>query len=56
MATDDQAIAHIWKQMNVVGQDISNPRDYLREDLLKLVAQPENVGDLHLKLLITESQ
>lgn len=54
MATDDQAVSHIQKQMNVVGQDITNPRDLLKTKLLSILGQTENTGDLHFKMLLND--
>ena len=56
LATDDLAISHLQKQLGVVGLDITkSPSDSaLREDLLTALTQPENIGDLHIKMLVSE--
>ncbi|CDW91600.1 UNKNOWN [Stylonychia lemnae] len=56
MATDDQALSHIQKQLAFIGLDIQNPKVKLQSDILKVISQPENQGDLHLKLLLTQPQ
>ena len=57
MATDDQAVAHIQKQLNIIGLDILSPRTVkLQNDIKGIITRPENVGDLHLKLLLSETQ
>eukprot|EP00347_Sterkiella_histriomuscorum_P004252 403361163 len=56
LATDDRAIQHIEKQLNIIGLDIINPKKKVQEQVLKIIAQPENQGDLHIKLLLQEPQ
>lgn len=55
MATDDVAVYHIEKELNIIGLNITKPKQAYIADLLTLVVEPENVGDLHIKLLLTES-
>jgi hypothetical protein len=55
MATDDQAVYHLEKELNIVGLNITRPKSSYVEELLLLVVEPENTGDLHIKLLLTES-
>lgn len=55
MATDDQAVYHLEKELNIVGLNITQPKSSYMDDLLDLVIEPENTGDLHIKLLLTES-
>ncbi len=59
MANDDQSIQNLQKQLGVLGRlDIrKRPNNKeLEDDLLNALTQPENNGDLHLKLLLSESQ
>jgi len=56
MATDDSAIRHIEKQLNIIGLNIQSPKQSNIEDLLSIIDQPENIGDLHIKLLLSETQ
>lgn len=56
MATDDNAIHHIEKQLSIIGLDIFSPKSFYQEDVYEVLAQYENIGDLHIKLLLSESQ
>jgi hypothetical protein len=52
MATDEIAITHIEKELGIIGLNISNPRTQYINDVMGIIAEPENVGDLHIKLLL----
>lgn len=52
MATDEIAVAHLEKELGIIGLNISNPRKQFVSDLMDIIAEPENVGDLHIKLLL----
>lgn len=52
MATDEIAIAHIEKELNIIGLNITNPRKQYIKDIMEIISEPENVGDLHIKLLL----
>lgn len=54
-ASDDSAVQHLQKQLGVIGLDLESPREQYKSELRKVLAQPENVGDLHFKELLTES-
>lgn len=56
LATDDKAVAHLEKQLNTIGLDLINPKKSLQTDILRVIAQAENQGDLHIKLLLQDSQ
>lgn len=58
MATDDQSVAHIKKQLGVAELDVAEqPKDEkLKVDLLLALIQPDNVGDLHIRYLLQDSQ
>ncbi len=42
MATDDQALAHLQKQLNVIGLDLLQPPVKARSEILSIIAEPEN--------------
>lgn len=42
MATDEQALNRIQKQLNIIGLDIFNPRKKGQEEILNIIAQPDN--------------
>jgi len=50
--TDDSAVQHIQQQLQIEGLNIADPAASIRDDVFKLLSEPENVGDLHLKLLL----
>lgn len=52
MCTDDQAIAHLEKELSIEGLNIKNPRAQVIPDLNKVIIKPENVGDLHLRMML----
>ena len=53
MATDDQAIQHIQKELKIGGLDILNPkRKQIKDGILDIIKKPENNGDLHIKLML----
>jgi len=52
MCTDDFAVNHIEKELNIEGLNILNPRQSLINDILKAAIKPENIGDLHLKMML----
>lgn len=56
MATDEKSINHIQKQLSIIGLDIFNPKKKGQEEILAIIAQPDNQGDLHLKMLLTDPQ
>lgn len=52
MCTDDTAISHIEKEMQIEGLNIFNPRNQIVDELSNLVIKPENIGDLHIKMML----
>lgn len=52
MCTDDKAISHLEKELSVEGLDLSNPRVQLQSDALESLLEPENNGDVHLRMLL----
>lgn len=36
--------------------NIQNPKGYLQKDLLQVLVKPENIGDLHLKMMVKYPQ
>lgn len=52
MCTDDHAISHIEKELAIENLDIYAPRESIKQDLLRVLAEPENVGDSHLRLML----
>lgn len=55
MATDDQAVHHIEKELNIIGLDIENPKPSYVSDIIEIIHEPDNIGDLHIKLLLDEA-
>jgi len=56
MCTDDMAVNHIQTQLSIEGLNINSPRLSLLPDLFKVILQPENIGDLHLKMMMKYPQ
>jgi hypothetical protein len=52
MCTDENALHHLEKEVGVEGVNIINPRPQLRDELLKVIAKPDNVGCLHTRMLL----
>ena len=52
MCTDDNAINHIEKELQIEGLNFINPRDNIKNDLFDLITKTENIGDLHIKLML----
>lgn len=42
--------------MKLEGLDLKNPRESTRERLLKALLEPDNIGDMHLKLMLKNHQ
>ena len=56
LTTDDQAVAHLQKQLNIIGLDLTNPKtSKIKENVLRVIDQSENNGDLHFKMLLGEA-
>lgn len=52
MCTDDVAISHIEKELQIEGLNLVNPRVQIRDELIPLLVKPENIGDLHIRMMI----
>mmetsp|Transcript_9372 Transcript_9372/g.18006 ORF Transcript_9372/g.18006 Transcript_9372/m.18006 type:complete len:358 (-) Transcript_9372:904-1977(-) len=52
MCTDDNAVAHLEKQLSISGLDIQNPRSEYKDSLLTALEQSENEGDVHIHLML----
>jgi len=52
MCTDDFAINHVERELNIEGINILNPRQSLMNHILNAAIKPENIGDLHLKMML----
>ena len=52
MCTDDNAINHIEKELQIEGLNFINPRDNIKNDLFDLITKTENIGDLHIRLML----
>lgn len=52
MCTDDISVSHLEKELQIEGLNIKNPRKDQVKDLIDLLLKPENVGDLHIKMLL----
>ena len=52
MCTDDNAINHIEKELQIEGLNIINPRENIKNDLFNLITESENIGDLHIRLML----
>lgn len=50
--TDDMAIGHLKKQLNVEGLDIVQAAPAAQEDIKAALSNPENVGDVHFRTII----
>ena len=56
MCTDDNAINHIEKELQIEGLNIINPRENIKNDLFNLITVSENIGDLHIRLMLKYSE
>ena len=52
MCTDDMAVSHLEKEMQIEGLNIFNPRAQIVNELAELIIKPENIGDLHIKMML----
>jgi hypothetical protein len=52
MCTDDQALNHLQQELQLEGLDLHAPRAQDQAEILKALTKSENVGDLHIKLLL----
>jgi len=52
MCTDDSSISHIEKDLATEGINILNPRQNIMQDILNTAIKAENIGDLHLKMML----
>ena len=52
MCTDDEAVSHLEKELHIEGFNIFHPRIQSIPQLYDLIIKPENVGDLHLKMML----
>ena len=52
MCTDDFAVNHLQKEVSVEGLNLNNPRSQIQADVLKSLVEPENNGDVHLRMLL----
>lgn len=51
MCSDDSAVNHVEKELNIEGLNIQNPKGFMQNDLYKALVEPENIGDLHIKMM-----
>lgn len=47
---------HIQKQLKDINLNILAPKAKVVNELQSIITQPENIGDFHLKLLLSETQ
>lgn len=52
MCTDQAAIDHIVKELALDSLDIFEPSSSIQDKLLEALVEPNNIGDLHIKLLV----
>jgi hypothetical protein len=52
MCTDDSATRHLSQQLSIEGLDLLNPRKTTRTRLLQALLEPDNIGDMHLRLML----
>lgn len=52
MCTDDSAIRHLSQQLSIEGLDITKPRKTTQERVLEALLEPDNIGDMHLRLMV----
>ena len=52
MCTDDMAVSHLEKEMQIEGLNLFNPRTQIINELSELIIKPENIGDLHIKMML----
>ena len=52
MCTDDSATSHISQQLSIEGLDLLKPRKTTRKRLLQSLLEPDNIGDMHLRLML----
>jgi hypothetical protein len=51
--TDDQAVSHIEDSLYETGIDIQEPRPDLQDEIIQIISDPMNIGDVHFKTLLT---
>lgn len=54
--TDDQAVEHIEKEIDEYGINIQNPRNDIQDSIIEIIAEPNNIGDVHFKTLLNQYQ
>lgn len=54
--TDDEAVSNLEKELGVEGIDITDPREGLQSDMLGYLYEPEEIGDLHLKNMLSNPE
>lgn len=52
--TDDQAVKHIEESLYETGIDIQEPRPDLQDDIIQIISDPMNIGDVHFKTLLSK--
>lgn len=52
MCTDDDSVNHLQKQLSVEGLNLNNPRTQIQAETLEALTQPENNGDIHIRMLL----
>jgi hypothetical protein len=52
MCTDQQSLSDLQEKMRIIGLNINNPMLQLVPELSGLLAKPEYIGDLHLKMML----
>jgi len=52
MCTDDDSINHLQKELSVEGLNLNNPRAQIQQETLEALTEPENNGDIHLRMLL----
>jgi len=52
MCTDDSALNHLQEEIEVEGLNLRRPRKQIQNDTLQALLEPDNEGDLHIKMLL----
>jgi hypothetical protein len=52
MCTDDSALNHLEEEISVTGLNLRSPKKQVQLDTLEALVEPDNNGDLHIKMLL----
>ena len=52
MCTDDQAVSHMERELSIEGLNIENPQPRYQDQIRSVMTEPDNVGDLHLRMML----